>query len=128
MALLGISSSDVINYSWNTSVGCGVCFACAGIASLVKIVVEKAFAQSQITQQNQKTYSQYAGAAVGFGAAVATYFFIPGSRFALIISKSFSPAALIFGPVGLLATRCGYLVLAGFGAVGAGVGSGLIKG
>src|ERR1700681_1650915 len=102
MALLGISGSDVINYGWNTVVGCGVCVGCAGIAALVKIVVEKAFAQSKITQQNQETYSQCAGAAVGFGAAAATYFFIPGSRFALITSKNFPPAVLIFGPVGLL--------------------------
>ena len=152
----GVSSSDVINYGKNTAVGFGVLAGCAAAAYVVKAAAVRVFAAanknaSTDEKKNHDFYSKCLGAAAGLATAFAAYRLIPGSRFALISDESTSKmfklgivqtvigltidsivsekchTAAIVGFGGAAATRFGHLVLVGFGALGAGLGSGIIQ-
>jgi len=154
MALWGVSRSDVTNNGWNTVVGVGVVAGCVAAALVVKTIAAKCFATwnkkpSDTEKSKHAFYSSTLGAAAGLAATAALCYFIPGSRFALItddsISKMFKLGAAqavsgfvidyfansnyiatIVGLGGAVATRFAYPVLGALGAVGAGLGSGLI--
>jgi hypothetical protein len=104
------------------------------------------------TIYRETVYSQIASAVIGCGAAAVAYFFVPGSRFALISDDSVSKnlkLQIVQCIVGLIidkfvGNKCytatvvtlsgvpaagpyGYLILASLGAVGAGLGSGLLE-
>lgn len=151
MALWGVSGSDVTNCGWNTAVGLGVFATCAVTAYGVKKVA--AIALNSFTTWNnadKASYSQYAGAALGFAPAIAAYKFVPGSRFSLISGGSNTMLMLSLVPVAVglaidkfvglkyytatlvglnsaAAAHSGYSLFVGLGALGAGFGSGLIK-
>lgn len=83
MALWGVTGSDVKSVGMNAMVEIGVAAGCAGLAALIKKVLQVGLKNRTLTDR-QQGYCTAFSMFVGFLGAYAAHKHIPASRFSLI--------------------------------------------